>query len=101
MITSNDENFEPVGNNVLIKKDVVKVSNAGDIIIPEIAKGAAKVGYGTGEIISLGTKMESNDLKVGDKIMFQHIDYNPTLIMHNCEATYIYPTSDIICKIVE
>lgn len=95
--------LQPLGNRVVIKKDLSPVSKGG-ILLPEAAQEKQK----TGEVIAVGPgKMLDNgklmpiELKTGDKVLFSNYAGSSVNLNDDAEAELLVMSEDDILAIIE
>lgn len=87
-------NIKPLGKRLLLKAAEVEEKTRGGLILPgTVSKEANNIG----EVIALGTGDELENLKVGDKVIFEK--YGNTEIKDNDEVYLIVDFERVLAVI--
>lgn len=88
-------NIKPIGNRIVIKVKEKKEKNISGIILVE--KNDVKPR--TGEVVAISSSLESDDIKIGDIILYSHVEAN--MIGENNEEYLIINLENVLAIINE
>jgi chaperonin GroES len=96
----NDVKIQPLGDRVVVEREVSESKTAGGIVLPESAKDkparGTVIAIGDGRLLEDGSRSKSQ-VKVGDHVLFT--SYAPEVIKINDEELLLMREEDILAVI--